>query len=1040
MKKYFYHILALLLLLTMGCKDDVQISSSDIDAPDLEGELIGFTSMLKTSKAITRAPFNSEEEMQKELYINSSTKRYTPVRNVSDQYNYTYSISMYKQGDGTPVGTAVYQLAQENNAGVVSDVTDGTLAPIFGQTSKLYWPDNVNKYAFKVSTVEQDENGQFVPTGFYKDQSTGSLFWANDEQKGYAFEPIWANETSDDLDGLNYRTSKDWYLATKQVLGENKPKDDYKKVPLYLKHQKAWITVKLKAGKGIPREYLYPVHTINDNSLSASIFSYPTYATDDNFITPWPVGSTIDYEVADTNGPEQSGVETTELHAIVEPHSYLADPTQNIISLKLNGMTFRYSANKDVNYSSYAEIIKDKSSSSLTAEELAGLSSDQRSAYDAMQSYNLQAGQHLTITATLTTDKVILITALLEDWDEVSMSSICDDYGKNGDPIIINNLLELEAFLDGTDNKAGNTAVIAAPNLTLGDNWTQRDLNCTLNLGGATIHSNGQFLKDITEKGSLINGTVNIVGDGDMTAALCTNNFGNIEQVDVTVDEDMRLLAYATQGGLAGINYGYIINCKSDLQVKGSSGYIGGIAGESKQKKGSNVLPVIDKCEVNARVGADDYNTPISGAGGIVGYAENRVSRCSFNYGMTLMQQTNQTIPYKNIVAATAGVNAEGKTPVNAYYNSWPTTAVNKIGSHDTQNANINTRAFYEAVIDCEAELKELVTKYTANRVYRIADDFTVSDSWEYGKETDGVVDNTSGGSTSTSAGDDGHELGKAYNLNFELDGNGKTITTTGKMLFTNINGYFHDFTVYCSESLVTNSSTQSTDAIAPLAFSVNGANAKLENIKIKMDRGKQDEQGEQTEPGKQIIASMPAGMVVWAYGGAVIKNCEVQVDIQVRFADGFSNQDSQRFAGAIAACAVDATFSGCKVHTGTIIRQAVLPEGFYRTKQYRGGIVGGILNKADYTPGTILVDCYSWWKAPSKLDSDYKETDSPAGSLVGATKYVIGNQSQNGIKSSDCSGNWWQGNAAADLATEADAMKILGKKNGVNPVEVQDF
>lgn len=1009
MKKYLLYILSVFLLLS--CQDSIETPQVvDVnDAPDLAGQVIRFTAGYSSMEAKTRAPFTNAENMQTEV------GKYVPAGSDQDPgyshgYNYIYNVEMFKPGEADPVslGSAQYQLASNGT----TKRTDGLLDLVFpsgdATNTALFWPDNVNGYGFHVTAG----NDEISPN-----QNGLNEFFDNDRLEGYGFSPVFT--ATEDLDNLNYHSSKTWYTNNKTWLGEGKSQELYKAVPLFLQHQHAWVSIILKAGKGIQRDFLWYENT--SHGFNSDMYYYEG-STKKTITNPWRRSWHVDY-VADSNGAAETGDEqnTTMLHAIIEPTNFLEHPENLIGQIKLNGLTFTYAPINDNNYGRW-NTYKDASEETINAlgeTEAAAI----RKALSDMQAYNVTAGKHLKITVTLTTDKIVLITALLEDWDEMFFSSICDDYGNNGDPIIIANRAELWAFLsDPNKNKAGNTAVISSLSIDLDDadnTWEAQPLNCTLNLAGCVLHTSGQFLTNIAQSGSLINGEINVNGvkrSDEMNAAVCNNNYGTIEQVSITVDESVRHDVYAKQAGIAAVNWGTVFNCESNLNVLGTTGYIGGIVGESKRNGDDGPLPVVDRCTMNGRVGAT--GDAFTGVGGIAGYAEYRLSRCAFTYGMTLSQQNN--VKYKNIVVATT---TDESLKVDAFGNSWPTTVVNTIGKNATTNANINTLAQYNAVIDSQAELYELLanTSHYADGTsrYRIADDFNVDDSWSLGiGEEDGIY-----------AAD-----ASTYNLNFELDGNGKTITTNGKMLFSHINGYFHDFTVYCNEPMIAVSNNDATDVMAPLAYSVNKKNgtsgqATLENIKVVMREG--TTVGETLVPGAYVQAAMPSGMIVWAYGGAKVINCEVTADVRVKYSSEFNNIDAKKFAGGIAAASVDATFNGCVVHSNTTISSDHEDNAAAIKNHYRGGIVGGVYTKPGFTPATVIIDCNSWWG-----DRNSGENYSPAGSLVGATKYDLNNTPTNGIGSGS-TGNWWPETytSAADI-DNSTAAKLLGKRNTITPTE----
>lgn len=981
----------------VSCHDDINVIQ-DIDAPDMTGEPVAFASGLRTVKNSTRAYFDDRSGMDSEI-----GKFHPVVETYNDsQYLYTFDISMYRKKDGAFMGTGTYQLKCDDD-----NIYDekGTLEVSF-KGDELYWPDNSNQYGFKV-----DAGNKVLDV----DQQDATHFLDNDLLLGYGFEPLWDKDntrSADDIDALNYRTSREWYAANREVnaMGSDA---DWRKIPLYLKHQRCWITIKLKAGRGVPRNIL--TYDATDENFSSKMFSYG--ASGEKEIEPWRRAAMVAYD-ADKNGPavtlkelEESGeTNTITLNAIVDPHNYLENIEAPITQFVLNGSKYEFMPQNDVNFAAWND------GRNASQSEKDAWTPEFRAAFDeaaeAMQVYNLTEGKHLTITATLTTDRIVLITALLEDWEDISMSSICDDFGQQGDPFMIDSREKLLEFLNNK-NKPGNIGLVTAPEINLDvnedgtdDSWTPRGLNCMLNLAGKKLISKGRVFENINSGASLLNGVIEMAGNSAVTAAICSNNMGSIEQIHVSVTEESSHKAYATKGGLVGVNYGTIYNCECDLQVKGNEGYVGGIAGESKKHETLNISPVIDQCVMNGKV---DGGENVIGVGGIAGYAENILSRCTFNYGMTLSQQNNEK--FKNIVQAT-NTDVDDLT-VAAYGNSWPTTVKNEIGKHSTLNANNNTTALYQAVIDSQAELYELLvnTSHSKGARYRIADDFEVDETWNLG------VGDTGGYSSDK----------REYNLDFELDGNDKTITTHGKRLFSHINGYFHDMTIYCAVSVKAESFEDGTDMISPFSYSVNqradGDRATIQGIKVKMASK------------TYIQAANPAGLICRAYGGAQVIDCEVLVDLHVKFKSGYTNRESYRYAGGIAAVAVDATFTGCKVHTGTQILQDDALE-FNRQSQFRGGIVGGIVTESGYLPGTVIEDCISWWNYGT-LDVG----DSPAGAIIGSTQYIdITSSLQQGLLPGN-GGNWWsdQLRVAADISGE-EAILLLGRRNNVAPSEEINF
>lgn len=1005
------------MLVYAGCSDEV-VNTTTGEAPDLTGNPIQFASGVHSIKHNTRALFTDKGAMDAEI----GQYEYVKDQYEGIDYLYTFRISMYKEGTAAPLATASYQLAADGE----EYATDGTLALKMvpeGTNPPLYWPDNSTKYAFGVRAGKEHLD---------TDQKDGERFYDNDLLAGYAFEPQWngtLSQSVDDIDALNYRTSREWYNANKE-LNPSGNDLEWKKIPLYLKHQRCWITVKLKAGKGVGRNLI--TYDATESGFRSEMYSYGD--SDPLSIIPWRRPATIEYQ-KDTNGEADPKGETITLNAIVDPYNYLENPEQAIFRFWLNSSKYEFFSSNDSYYKLWYEN-KDK--------DLTEMSETVREKYleaeEAVKAYVLTAGKHLTITATLTTDRIVLITALLEDWEDRTMSSICDDYGLPGNPIQIPDVETLQDFLLNK-NKAGNIGIISNTELTLPDGWVAQPLNCMLNLAGATIHSSSRFLDELGPNASLLNGTIDMKGDNEITSAVCRINKGTIEQINVTVAEDAKV--FANKGGIANINHGSIIDCVSDLPVKGKDGYVGGIAAVSRSfidsENGVELLtPVIDQCVVNGKV-YDNGSASVSGVGGIAGYAEYRLTRCTFNYGMTLTQIQNPE-KYANIVQSTytpgsEATDSEKLLEVEATDNAWPTAVTNTIGRHTSENANTNAEALYHAVLDCQEELAALVSSESSSGGrYRLADDFDVDNTWAYGKE---------GASTAI-----------WNNLNFELDGNDKTITTHGKPLFVHINGYFHDMTVYCAESLISSDIfseedlQKGTDMLAPFAYSVNKNTkedlATIQNIKVKMAPAipADPEKGIAAKSESIIQAANPGGIICEAYNGAKIIDCEVRATLQVKFAEGYKGTEDLRFAGGIAAAATDATFSGCQVHTGTKILQDDSLEGvdgkpFNRQFQYRGGIVGGIYAEKGYTPGTVIQDCNSWFEfvIPGA-------NDSPAGTIIGASKYAITQGTViMGLIAGE-GGNWWHSDVcppASDLDA-SEVLKMLGRKNSVAPDEDPNF
>lgn len=556
---------------------------------------------------------------------------------------------------------------------------------------QLYWPDNINSYGFKATAGSAT---------LATDQTTQTKFFAEDKLLGYGA----IASTADDIGGLNYRTSKNWKAdnATAGVAAA-----DQKKIPIYLQHQRSRITVILKAGEGISRDDL-----ANTNYLEAKIYSYGTSNLE---ISPYAKSTTIDYTEGDY-GSAASNVNTTQYTAIVEPYAYQTN-AKTIAEIKLSNQVFTFSASNDNN--------------------------------DVK--YNLSAGQHLTITATLSRGSdgniyQIKMAAQVTDWDVTDIPATVDSEGQIGTTTDIGTRAALLTFLTSENNKAGNIANITADiNLEDGEAWAApQPLNSTMKMNNHTLTTTHRIFSTIGVGGKLIGGTFSVGGDVD--AAVAETNHGTIQSITV----NRTSTAKATKAGLVVTSSGTISSCTSNLPVQGTSDVVGGIAMESVYHSDNGSMPVIEGCIANAKVDGTGVG------GGIVGKAVGRVSDNAFNYGITLSQDATN---FKNIVYA----KYDNDHQLRAYNNSWPTTADNTIDEGTGSNTNATAAEDqYNATIDNQTELASLLNNENniAGKKYRVSDDFTVTGSWDYS--------NT--------------------NANFTLNGNDKTITSDFNLLFQNAN------------------------------------------------------------------------------------------------------------------------------------------------------------------------------------------------------------------------------------------------------------
>ncbi len=526
---------------------------------------------------------------------------------------------------------------------------------------QLYWPDNINAYGFKATAGSAT---------LATDQTIQTKFFAEDKLLGYGA----IASTADNIEALNYRTSKNWKAAN-ETDGVSPP--DSKKIRLYLKHLRSRITVILKAGEGVSRDDL-----ANTNYLEAKIYSYGTSNLE---ISPWATNTTIDYDDA-------SGVSTTQYTAIVEPYAYQTY-AKTIAEIKLSNQVFTFSASNDNNDGKY----------------------------------NLSAGQHLTITATLSRGSdgniyQVKMAAQVTNWDVTDIPATVDSEGQIGTTTDIGTRAALLTFLTSENNKAGNIANITESiNLEDGVAWTSQPLNCTMKMNDKTFTTTHRIFSTIGVGGKLVGGTISVGGDGTVDAAIAETNRGTIQNITV----NRTSTAKATKAGLVVTNSGTISTCTSNLPVSGTSDVVGGIAKESVYHSDNGSMPVIENCTANARVDGTGVG------GGIVGKAVGRVSGNTFNYGITLLQEADK---FKNIVYGKPDAETH---QLRAYSNSWPTTAANTIGNHSSNNSNTMAAAnIFDATIDSQTELATLLNNvYNIDgSKYRVSDNFTVSaETWNSG-------------------------------------------------------------------------------------------------------------------------------------------------------------------------------------------------------------------------------------------------------------------------------------------------------------------
>ena len=1026
--KALHHILLYVLLVSLSACSDFQPFSDDEDPAGFEaGEAVTFTTNVPAQRSAKRS-----------LSLNTDLlEGYSTI-----QEDYALTIKMYEEGQAEAIGTATYKpkaadVATEANKGYDES---GLLEPEGAPNTPLYWPTNHKAYAFEATA------GTDV---LETDQSTPTLWLAQDRLHGYAYMPLLddtkpaGNQGVDRIDAPNYHTNKEWGAMNKvwkDAMGEMPQPADYKHIPLFLQHQRAWITVILKAGEGVKREALH-----FDNASTNIRMAINSFTKEGSNLIATPITEPlaseylINYE-KDANGEAQTNVSTTRYDAIVEPYNYGGARKEEDVIAKINlsDQHFSFYAGNDNRY-------------------INGKGEEAKADAD----YNLEAGKHLTLEVTLSREsRKILITAWVEDWTEVATSTICDDYGQNGTPIVIKSREELIAFLaDPKTNRQGSVGIIQpiAIDLDAPGDWTgEYDLNATLNMAGCTLSTKHRLFNSMSSSANLLNGTI-LMGEGaEVDCAIARTNDGTIERVNV-VTKGEQSTARATVAGMVGLNHGTIYRCTSSLPVYGATpttqtdgngsykGFVGGIAAVSVSPDGTS-MAAIDGCTVNAAVNGA---ATIKG-GGIAGYATGRVSNNTFEYGISIKQDG---VNFKNIFAEA------GAADLRAYGNGWPTTAVNPINAASPEtNPNKYGGTLYDGVIDCQEELAMLLSAAynVMDRNYRISKSFTVQRSddpaadWAYG----------------TVFADD---LNNANNVRFNLDGNDKTITLTGNktvttttgtkpgegtathyttapMLFNYVLGEIKNLTLFLEKSVVAGPSVDqdgkydATAAIAPLAYAVYGPNGKLTNIKVK---GHKDDEGNNDV---YVQAATPSGLVVWAYGGATITGCKVQVPVRMWLPEDLGKQ-SKHYAGGLIACAAQASIleSSYLMQTDNAVCGAHNSTAAIRTDNcYYGGIVGGTSPKGTENPSLQIADCSSWYNAQRPADGAADR--SSKGAIIGYTCYATtGSDSQivNGMSSNRISeGNWWPLSAvgANYWATGLNEEKVIGKRNSVVPTFDTDF
>lgn len=1039
------HILYLLVLATLASCDDKLDIIEDNDVIINVGDEVRFSALVPQTTTRSAAQEKYWEHINQFVRV---------------QDDYVFDIDMWEKGEDADIKIASATYNPTKNT--VNDVTTydeyGTLTET---NSYLYWPSSVKKYAFHAVSSNSTSSIADETTPGKSDQTTFEKYMSRDLIEGYGYVPGWDEALNEgegapirNLYGYNYMTSKEWYAANKACGAPEEIKDNtllieyWKKIPLYMRHKRSRITVMLKAGEGVEREQIEYDPVLNVQNIDMEVYSYDQ-ANNQTVVKPLLGSYTCQYRSPDP-APEED-ILTACYDAIVTPHDY-ADGNnlteQKILAINLSGMKFSFYAANDKAYSSAAEATND----------------------DLKARYNLTEGKHLILEVTLSTDtRKILITAYVVDWEDWPFSSICDDFGQAADPLPINNKQELIEFLNNAEkNKAGNVGVIIPLNFNLIDNvytketaelenkkhlvkdstgkepgtdgyvvtyesgyvavkegdpipgsnagWNpgNYDLKATLKLAGATITTDQRLFERISASGSVINGTVIITDkgeDAELECAIAKQNYGTLERINVQKGETSRK---ATRAGLVTTNYGTVYACTSQMPVYNPGGeseiLVGGIAAEMLYPTENGVvntstLPVIDQCNVNARI---DGGSNVKG-GGIAGKAEGKLTNNTYEYGITLSQDPER---FKNILYA------KGNQELSIYDNEWSTRVENAVANGSTLTNRRPVIDCYHQVIDSQEELKTLLGKGTYNSYtcrFRIADSFMVDDSWDLSDQNQPT----------------GFHQG---NLLCELNCNDKTITLTGtnyaQMLFSNIESHLYDLTIVLDKPIV--AGPTETDGIvqltarAPLAYSVVGDNAMLSNVKVKT--GAKDNKEDEA----YVQSAASGGLVVWAYDGAIIEDCESDADVRIALPENTGEQQTY-FVGGLVNSAAKATILRCS-YLRDNLNETEEKHSRVGSNIYYGGIVGGTSTKGVNTPILNISDCTSWltWQTDEQLPH------AAWGGIIGYSKY--GNTMSDLVNAMDdnCQGNWWAATVGASsqgLASGMTEEKAIGKKNSVQPI-----
>lgn len=236
--------------------------------------------------------------------------------------------------------------------------------------STVYWPDiNTNAYGFKAMTGTLKEG---VTDGAFAELAANQSIEASliNEDQLLGFGAVYEDNN---IVSLNYHKGAEWKSKNAD---DGVAVDDQKKIRLYMQHQRAKITIILKAGVGVLRSTLE-----NASNINMTIYSYKGATPTITEISPYASTTTVNYDAADYGGAADN-VLTTKYQAIVDPYDYRTGEGKNIAQITVGGRTFTYKPSNDPS--------EDKSA------------------------YNLAAGKHLTITITLSPGAAM--SASVTDW------------------------------------------------------------------------------------------------------------------------------------------------------------------------------------------------------------------------------------------------------------------------------------------------------------------------------------------------------------------------------------------------------------------------------------------------------------------------------------------------------------------------------------------------------------------------------------------------------------------------------------------------